>query len=34
MSASGVFILISNDGKADRLINGTDILEQRITAIT
>ena len=33
MSASGVFIIISNDGKADRLINGTDVLDQQIWAI-
>jgi hypothetical protein len=30
MSAGGVFKLIANDGKADRMIMATELLNQRI----
>lgn len=33
MSAGGVFKLIANDGKADRMIMATELLNQRIKDI-
>lgn len=33
MSSGAVFQLISNDGKADKMILATDLLEQRINSI-
>ncbi len=33
MSSAGIFQLISNDGKADKMIMATDLLEMRIKAI-
>jgi hypothetical protein len=33
MSAGAVFQLISNDGKADKMIMATDLLEMRIAEI-
>jgi hypothetical protein len=33
MSSGAVFTIISNDGKADKMILATDLLEQRISAI-
>ena len=33
MSAGGVFRLIANDGKADRMIMATELLNQRIKDI-
>ena len=33
MSAGAVFVIISNDGKADKMIMATDLLEQRIDEI-
>jgi hypothetical protein len=34
MSAGGVFKLIANDGKADRMIMATELLNQRIKDIS
>ena len=33
MSAGGVFIIITNDGKADKMLMATSVLEKRMKAI-
>ncbi len=34
MSTGGIFILITNDGKQDRMLHATDLLRQRLQAVT